>query len=117
MFVSGEPGVGKTRLITQVASELHADGALVLAGRCDEDVGVAYQPFVEGLAHFVEHRRADQLIEELGQFGGDLTRLLPELPSRNASRARTSESTELKPLLSRSSSEALLAELGLQALH
>ena len=27
----------------------------VLAGRCDEDLGVPYQPFVEALRHFVDH--------------------------------------------------------------
>ena len=34
---------------------VHDEGATVLAGRCDEDLGVPYQPFVEALRHFVDH--------------------------------------------------------------
>ena len=33
-----------------------SDGAVVLAGRCDEDLGVPYQPFVEALRHYVDPR-------------------------------------------------------------
>jgi class 3 adenylate cyclase len=39
-LLAGEPGVGKTRLAAELAGELHAEGAVVLAGRCDEDLGV-----------------------------------------------------------------------------
>jgi DNA-binding SARP family transcriptional activator/tetratricopeptide (TPR) repeat protein len=45
--VSGEPGIGKTRLAAELAAEAHDDGALVLHGRCDEHATVAFQPFVE----------------------------------------------------------------------
>ena len=36
-LISGEPGIGKTRLATQLAVHGHGDGATVLYGRCDED--------------------------------------------------------------------------------
>ena len=54
-LLAGEPGVGKTRLAAELAQRVHHDGATVLAGRCDEDLGVPYQPFVEALRHFVDH--------------------------------------------------------------
>ena len=47
--------MGKTRLAAELAGRVHDDGATVLAGRCDEDLGVPYQPFVEALRHFVDH--------------------------------------------------------------
>ena len=51
LLVAGEPGVGKTRLTGELATQVHGAGGTVLWGRCDEEVGVAYQPFVEaGLA-------------------------------------------------------------------
>src|SRR5207248_7971216 len=53
VFVTGEPGVGKTRLAAELAAGVLAAGGTVLAGRCDEDLGVPYQPFVEALRHFV----------------------------------------------------------------
>ena len=53
---------------------------MVLAGRCDEDLGVPYQPFVEALRHFVDH--APLLSGHLGRYGGELARLVPELNER-----------------------------------
>ncbi|MGH8975814.1 MAG: adenylate/guanylate cyclase domain-containing protein, partial [Acidimicrobiia bacterium] len=55
VLIGGEPGVGKTRLATELARTLHNEGAMVLAGRCDEDLGVPYQPFVEALRYFAGH--------------------------------------------------------------
>jgi class 3 adenylate cyclase/tetratricopeptide (TPR) repeat protein len=75
VLLGGEPGVGKTRLAAQLAAELHEDGAVVLAGRCDEDLGVPYQPFVEALRHYVSSAAAPSL----GRHAGELARLLPEL--------------------------------------
>ena len=81
-FVAGEPGVGKTRLAAELAARAHDEGATVLAGRCDEDLGVPYQPFVEALRHFGDHMPSAQLPERLGRFGGELARLVPELSER-----------------------------------
>jgi class 3 adenylate cyclase len=81
-LLAGEPGVGKTRLAAEVAVKVHEEGATVLAGRCDEDLGVPYQPFVEALRHFVDHTPPADLKERLGRYGGELTRLVPELAER-----------------------------------
>jgi class 3 adenylate cyclase len=77
VLVAGEPGVGKTRLAAELARSVHDAGATVLAGRCDEDLGVPYQPFVEALRHFVDH--APLVSGRLGRYGGELARLVPEL--------------------------------------
>ena len=53
--VVGEPGAGKSRLAAEVAGALYAEGALVLAGRCDEGLGVPYQPFAEAMRWFVDN--------------------------------------------------------------
>ena len=74
-LLGGEPGAGKTRLADALAQALHAEGALVLAGRCDEDLGVPFQPFVEALRHYVTHASYPRL----GRHGGELARLVPEL--------------------------------------
>src|SRR4029450_5445336 len=52
VMVSGEPGIGKTRLATHAALRAHADGATVLYGRCDEDLGVASQPWLYAPRHY-----------------------------------------------------------------
>jgi class 3 adenylate cyclase len=79
-LLAGEPGVGKTRLAAELARTVQDEGATVLAGRCDEDLGVPYQPFVEGLRHFVDH--CSMLADRLGRYGGELVRLVPELAER-----------------------------------
>jgi class 3 adenylate cyclase len=79
-LLAGEPGVGKTRLAAELARKVHEEGATVLAGRCDEDLGVPYQPFVEALRHFADHARLTA--SRLGRYGGELVRLLPELNER-----------------------------------
>ena len=75
-LIAGEPGIGKTRLTAELAVRVHDDGAIVLAGRCDEDLGVPFQPFVEALRHYVT--RAGE--PRLGRYAEELTRLMPELP-------------------------------------
>jgi len=81
-LLAGEPGVGKTRLAAEVAALAHGDGAAVLAGRCDEDMGVPYQPFVEALHHFLTHAPAEDLGAGLGRHSGELARLVPEVAER-----------------------------------
>ena len=55
VLLAGEPGVGKTRTAAELARLAHADGALVLYGRCDEDLARAL-PAVYRSARRV-HRR------------------------------------------------------------
>src|SRR6185295_257978 len=54
----------------------------VLVGRCDEDLGVPYQPFVEALRYYVDHTPPADLKDRLGRYGGELVRLMPELADR-----------------------------------
>jgi class 3 adenylate cyclase len=83
VLFAGEPGVGKTRLAAAVAAFVYEEGGgVVLAGRCDEDLGVPYQPFVETLRHFVDHTPPETLRDRLGRYGGELVRLVPEVADR-----------------------------------
>jgi tetratricopeptide (TPR) repeat protein len=83
VLFAGEPGIGKTRLAAEVAAFVYEEGGgVVLAGRCDEDLGVPYQPFVEALRHFLDHTPSEQLRDRLGRYGGELVRLLPEVAER-----------------------------------
>jgi DNA-binding CsgD family transcriptional regulator len=81
-LVGGEPGSGKSRLVREFAQEVAEEGVLVLYGACDADVRVPYRPFVEALDHLVRDLDVDLLRSDLGATGGELTRLLPDLPAR-----------------------------------
>ncbi|WP_240630824.1 BTAD domain-containing putative transcriptional regulator [Mycolicibacterium sp. GF69] len=53
VLIAGEPGVGKTRLAGEWSRTAYGQGAIVLYGRCDEDLGAPYQPFAEALRSLV----------------------------------------------------------------
>jgi len=46
VFIGGEPGVGKTRLVAEAAAALRRYGVTVLSGACREDLDIPYRPFV-----------------------------------------------------------------------
>lgn len=79
--VVGEPGIGKTRLVAELARRAHGEGATVLWGRCSEDGLGAYLPFVEALRHLVVEAGPERLSASVGGRG-ELTRLVPELADR-----------------------------------
>jgi DNA-binding SARP family transcriptional activator/tetratricopeptide (TPR) repeat protein len=79
-LVSGEPGIGKSRLAEELADVARARGATVLVGRSWEAGGApAYWPWVESLSGFVRHLDEDALASDLGAGVADLAQILPEL--------------------------------------
>jgi DNA-binding CsgD family transcriptional regulator/tetratricopeptide (TPR) repeat protein len=81
-LLAGEPGSGKSRLVHELAQDAAADGALVLYGTCDAVVRTPYEPFVTALEQLVRETDPDVLRGDLATGGGELTRLLPDLPQR-----------------------------------
>lgn len=53
VLVTGEAGIGKSTLVAEVARGCHSRGVAVLCGRCDEDLGIPYRPFVEAIGEYV----------------------------------------------------------------
>ncbi len=60
--VTGEEGVGKTRLVREAAAKAHLAGAIVLHGICDNDIRIPYAPVAAAL-------------EQAAQVAPDLTTL------------------------------------------
>ncbi|MET0628393.1 MAG: AAA family ATPase [Acidimicrobiia bacterium] len=55
LLVEGEAGMGKTRLVQTLLEEARATGALVIRGRCYEQLDLAYLPLRDGLlAHLAD---------------------------------------------------------------
>src|SRR3954449_9522974 len=79
-LVGGEAGSGKSRLVREFAHEAADGGALVLYGACDSVVQRPYRPFVEALEQLVRTTDPAMLRADLGAAGGELIRLLPDLP-------------------------------------
>jgi len=51
VLIGGEPGIGKTTLVSKVAIRAFDHGIPVTLGRCDQDFSIPYQPFIEALRH------------------------------------------------------------------
>ncbi|WP_156745172.1 BTAD domain-containing putative transcriptional regulator, partial [Mycobacterium sp. 1165178.9] len=89
VLIAGEPGVGKTRLAGEWSQRAYQQGAVVLYGRCDEDLGAPYQPFAEALRSLVPCIGATRLrglrgVEALLALVPGLTDVLPDLAAPTA---------------------------------
>jgi DNA-binding SARP family transcriptional activator len=80
VLISGEAGIGKSRLTDEVASRAKGAGALVLWGRCWEAGGApAYWPWVQALRTYVRECDPGGVREQLGGAAAEVAQLLPEL--------------------------------------
>jgi DNA-binding CsgD family transcriptional regulator len=79
LFVGGEPGAGKTRLIAEVAGALHDNDVTVLVGTSSPDAGIPYQPFAEMLDHLFATTEWGELTHLVELGGPELRRLSPEV--------------------------------------
>jgi class 3 adenylate cyclase/DNA-binding CsgD family transcriptional regulator len=82
LMVAGEPGIGKTRFVEELAAYGRLRGFQVLAGRCYADVATPYTPFIEAVRQFVLGEPSDHLRRQLGEGAPDLARLVPEIRDR-----------------------------------
>jgi class 3 adenylate cyclase len=82
VLLTGEPGMGKTTLCCEFTRAAHGEGAIVLYGRSDEELGAPYQPFAEALNHLVAHAPAELLRSHVAEHGGELAALAPGLGRR-----------------------------------
>lgn len=79
-LVSGEPGIGKSRLADELATRAQARGARVLWGRCWEAGGApAYWPWVQAIRSYVRGRDPTTLLSQLGPGAADIGQMIPEL--------------------------------------
>ena len=80
VLLSGEPGVGKTRLAEEQMAEARRRGMTALIGRCYEAEGAPpYIPFVEMLEEAVRTFPPEALQEALGDSAPEVAKLMPEL--------------------------------------
>lgn len=94
VVVAGEPGIGKTALASAFARAAFEGHAIVLYGRCDEDVRMPYGPWAEALGHLVRHAPESLLAAHVTARRGALARLVPELAARAPADAGSSTDPE-----------------------
>jgi DNA-binding SARP family transcriptional activator len=82
LVLTGEAGMGKSRLLAEQARRVHQSGAIVLAGRAPEESVVPFQPFLEAIGHYAHNAGERALRTALSGWGPELARLVPEIGRR-----------------------------------
>src|SRR5664279_2236408 len=89
VFVSGDAGVGKSRLVAEVMDLAAGQGLLTLVGQCAPNATIAYGPFVHAIRRGTRNLPTDQLMAKFDGSAMLAAALLPEvatviaLPSTN----------------------------------
>src|SRR4029453_887840 len=82
-MLSGEPGVGKTRLAQDLVAHAQQSGATVLRGGCYEyEATTPYLPFVETFREWTRRQGAAQLRAALGPTAPEIAKLAPEIEAK-----------------------------------
>jgi class 3 adenylate cyclase len=83
VLLSGEPGIGKTRLSSYAAHDAHADGFAVVWGACTEELAVPYEPWIGACSQLIESAPDELIARHVKRHGGELVRLARNLAERS----------------------------------
>ena len=73
VFVGGEPGAGKSRLVAEAAQVLYGQQAAILVGSCVAELSAPYEPFDEPVRVLLAAIRRSQIpLEDWGAAGDKL---------------------------------------------
>ena len=82
VLVSGDAGIGKSRLLREFARTVQHGEGIVLHGRCDPELAIPYQPFVECMSEAVAASPDGVLADLAAPKLAELARMVPDLASR-----------------------------------
>ena len=83
VLLSGEPGVGKTRLAQELVAHAQQGGAALLRGGCYEyEATTPYLPFVDAFREWAHWASDDHLRNTLGPSAGEIAKLAPEIETK-----------------------------------
>ncbi len=90
IFIAGEPGIGKSRLVSELMTYVNQMGGIFISGKCNEYTReIPYASFVESIQEYV--RQIDNLPTEkrslvinrikntIGDTGWDVAKIIPEI--------------------------------------
>ncbi|MFB3091684.1 MAG: AAA family ATPase, partial [Dehalococcoidia bacterium] len=82
VLITGEAGIGKTRLASEARSYARSRGFLWLKGRYANEGNMPYQAWVEAVRGFLRYAPPELLEKVPLPYGAELSRLVPEVAER-----------------------------------
>ncbi len=97
VFISGEPGIGKSRLVLEMATQVEVSGYEVAVGECYPEAGLPYEPFQQ----IIRGQLEDHAGADLGVPDEVMADLAAMSPGFRISRTEISPNPPLDPLADR----------------
>jgi class 3 adenylate cyclase/tetratricopeptide (TPR) repeat protein len=80
VLIAGEAGLGKTRLVDEIAAEAKSSGMFVVRGQCyDMEGSLPYVPFVEAIEYGLTVTTGDAFRSAMGDAGPEIARFVPKV--------------------------------------
>lgn len=80
VVLSGDAGMGKSRLCTELTARAEKIGATVMEGSCSEaDLALPYLPFLEAIGNYLSSAESAKLRARLGVHARELGKVFPQL--------------------------------------
>ncbi|MBI4338432.1 MAG: DUF2791 family P-loop domain-containing protein [Chloroflexi bacterium] len=79
VFLTGEAGIGKTRLAAELRAYARQRGCLWLEGRYEKDAGIPGQPYQEAIRQYLRTASRGAIAQHVGQYAAELSRSYPDI--------------------------------------
>ena len=111
VFITGEAGIGKTRLAAELRAYARGRGCQWLEGRYDKDASIANQPFVEALRMYLRAAPQGALTTLVGPYATELSRVFPDVAAALGTQPQAPDVAEDDPQAARQRQQEAVAHL------